>query len=98
MLGGRLDDVVRVRSNRHQAALSRPHGVERLPSDDLVRARAADKAFHAAVGEHDRAVAEMSGHRRAAAHDRRHGEGLSFTAQCRDALEEVDHRIHHKRT
>ena len=94
MLGGRLDRVARVRPNRHQAAVPCPQRLERLLPDDLARARAADEPFHAAVGEHDRAVAEVRRDRRAAGHDRRHGERLPFTLQRRDPLEEVDHRIH----
>ena len=92
MLAGRLGGVAGVRPNRHQTAAPRRQGLERLLPDDLARARAADEAFHAAVGEDDRAIAQMRRHRRAPRHDRRHGERLAFAPQRRNPLEEVDHR------
>ena len=93
MLAGRCDGIARVRSNRHQAAAPRLQGVERLLPDDLARARAADEPLHAAVGEHDRAIAEVRRHRRAPRHDGRHGERLPFAPQRRDLLEEI-HSVH----
>jgi hypothetical protein len=89
LFGRRPGGLARVRPNRHQARAPVPQRFERLLPDDLARARAADESFHAAVGVHDRAVAEMRRYGRATRDDRRDRERLPFPPQRHDLLEDV---------
>ena len=64
-----LDDVFGVSSCRgtgvrpdgDQARMAQPETLERVRSDDLARAGAADESLHASVGVHDRVIPQMRG-------------------------------------
>src|SRR5262245_13392411 len=67
--------------------------LERLHPDDLTRTRPADESFHAAIGEHDRAVAEVRRDRGLPGDDRRRGERLAIARERCDSFEKVLHVV-----
>ena len=92
-----LGQIRRVRADGDQPRGARRQGLERLHADDLTGARTADEALHPPVGEDDGAVAEVCRHRRPPRHDGRHREGLAFTRQHRNPIEEcmgAEHPCH----